>query len=690
MLQHPGRAGFWMVLAVLCVTAAVSCRGQEPAATPTPRPPQDPEGEPLPKGAISRFGSMRLRHGDSIVHLAMSPDGKTLATVTPGRPAAAKIWDVTDGKERFHIPFAKGGPQCAAFLPDNKTLALGTWSAGTVLIDLATHQEIRKIDTPPETEIVALSPEGKTLAAWTLDWQRQNPGPTGGKNVVCLYDVQTGKLKHRIERAHDMAVVGNIHRQNSSDFTSIKFLAFTGDGTSIATGTWDKTITLYDVVTGEKVREFGGVKQPAYAFAISADGKVLAAACTDGTIRGIDIKTGGQAFQLKPDVRVHHLTFSPDGKSLAMAGRIVEGQRSIEGDGIWDVATGKRLHSLPTLATRLDYTPDGKTLLVSDGGGAVRLFDPETGKELRPAAGHRGLVLSVAFSPDGKTLVSEGDDRSIRWWDLKTGKQTSHSEGYCISLTSHLAFSADGELLASRTDDKTIALRDAQTGKIIRELSGHPGFIYPVAISPDRKTVISAERDGPAIVWNAETGEVIRRLEHPFPQHGGECVALSGDGALLAVAKQSRVAPFAGPHEYVILDTAAGKERLRSTITNTTSPAVIVFSPDKKSLIVGTFGGIVCVLDLGTGKERLRFQGDDFAVQCLAVSPNGKLIAVTGSKWENNRIRIFDAQTGKRLREYPAHGYQLYALAFSPDSTLLASGGADSNILLWDVGEAAD
>ena len=232
--------------------------------------------------------------------------------------------------------------------------------------------------------------------------QFAKPGPTGGTNVVCLIDVASGKVKHVIQRSHDMAVVGNVQQQTSGEFTSIRFLAFTADGKSIAAGSWDNSITLFEVASGEFVREFGGVKQPAHHFALSPDGNTLAMACFDKNIRFYELRSGKEVFKFTPDASiVNDIVFAPDGKSLAVAGIVSEGGGWIDGDGIWDVATGKKICRLPASSAFDLQCRDGKTLISCGSAGTVRIFDPANGRELHLCQGHTGMVYGLTFTADG-------------------------------------------------------------------------------------------------------------------------------------------------------------------------------------------------------------------------------------------------------------------------------------------------
>jgi WD40 repeat protein len=676
-------AGLWLVFAPPARENISGRGGGLPPQGPTARPPANPEGEPLPAGAVARLGTLRFRHGDMVSSMAFTPDGRSLITISPGRPTGVRVFDAADGKAQRQF---KGRIyQSFAVSADSRTMALATWEGLAQLLDMATGQETRSFAVPRGTELITLSPDGRTLATWAIS--DGDPSSPGGGNVVSLYDVAGGKLVRRLERKHDQAVVGDIRVRRSSDNTDIKFLAFTPDGKAVVSGSWDKAACLWDVQTGSVVRLLGGMSRPAHCFALSPDGKALAAAGDDGALRLYDLGTGRELLAIPgTGPRIQALAFAPDGQLLAAACTVQEGQHWFSAVNVWEVPSGRRVSQTPFCpAQAMAFSPDRSTLATCGWEGTVRLWQPRTGQESRPDGGHRGLVLGLAFAPGGRTLVSESDDRTVRWWDLATGKQTQQGDGSCAGLHACLALSPDGRLLAAmRADEDSITLRDAATGGEIRQLRGHQGLVYAVAFSADGKALVSAERDGPMIVWDVAAGQVSRRFRHAFVD-GGQTVALSRDGALLAVAKDYHTSGFAGPHELGVWETATGRRVGTFWLRTRQPPARMVFSPDRKTLITGTYDGTICMLDVATGKEKLRFQAHEHAIGCLAISPDGEVLASSGTSWDGNTIRLWGARSGKEISRFPAHGYQLYALAFSPDSTLLASGGADTTIVLWDV-----
>jgi len=273
-------------------------------------------------------------------------------------------------------------------------------------------------------------------------------------------------------------------------------VAFSPDGKVLASGSYDKTIELWEVATGRKITSLTGHSNYVLSVAFSPDGKVLASGSSDKTIKLWEVATGREINTLSGHSNtVSSVAFSPDGQVLASGSY----DKTIK---LWEVATGMQINTLSDHSdgvTSVAFSPDGK-VLASGNDKTIKLWDVATGRVINTLSGHSSSVYSVAFSPDGKVLASGSADNTIKLWEVATGREINSLTGHSDSVRS-VAFSPDGKVLASGSLDKTIKLWEVATGREINSLTGHSDSVRSVAFSPDGKVLASGSYDKTIKLW---------------------------------------------------------------------------------------------------------------------------------------------------------------------------------------------
>ncbi|MEH1858604.1 MAG: AAA-like domain-containing protein [Nostoc sp.] len=460
----------------------------------------------------------------------------------------------------------------------------------------------------------------------------------------------------------------NIREQNRLEGHSdeVFSVVFSPDGKTLASASRDKTIKLWNRETGKEITTLRGHSDRVISVVFSPDGKTLASASHDKTIKLWNRETGKEITTLRGHSdRVYSVVFSPDGKTLASASR----DKTIK---LWNFDTGKEITTLTghsSLVFSVVFSPDGKTLASASYNKTIKLWNRETGKEITTLRGHSDWVNSVVFSPDGKTLASASYNKTIKLWNLDTHKEITTLRGHSGSVNS-VVFSPDGKTLASASDDNTIKLWNRDTGKEITTLRRHSNSVNSVVFSPDGKTLASASDDKTIKLWNRDIGKEITTLRG----HSDwvSTVVFSPDGKTLASASLDKTIK--------LWNRDIGKE---ITTLRGHSDWVItaVFSPDGKTLASASYDKTIKLWNRDTGKAITTLRGHSDQVRSAVFSPDGKTLA---SASYDKTIKLWNRDTGKEITTLRGHSDQVRSAVFSPDGKTLASASDDKTIKLWN------
>jgi serine/threonine protein kinase len=259
-----------------------------------------------------------------------------------------------------------------------------------------------------------------------------------------------------------------ISKQLEGHKSYVNCLTISPDGATLASGSADNTIALWDMSTGQPLKTLTGHTSYVNAIAITPDGKTLVSGSADNTVK------------------------------------------------LWDLAAGKELKTLvghQGYVNALDISPDGKTLATVSADKTIRLWDLATGITIRTLKGHADYVNALIFSPDGRSLFTSSADQTIKRWDLSTGQDLLTLRGH-TSYVNGMAISTDGKTLFSSSADQTIKIWDlTRPDAQPRTLKGHTSFVNALALKPDGKTLISGGGDQTLKVWDVASGRELQTLK---------------------------------------------------------------------------------------------------------------------------------------------------------------------------------
>jgi WD40 repeat protein len=617
---------------------------------------------------------------------AVTPDGGTVALVSPD--GQVRVWDAVGRQEVRTFRNARALKIGAALGPDGKTFAYEADEHAIALLDVAAGR-VRAVLRGHDRPVVSLhfsgdgtrlasASEDRTIRVWDTETGRllrtlggfeattvilavsgdgrrlASADPAG--NGIDAWDVETGLRIRSCVHEHngvgakfsprgDRLVTvepypGNVLRlwDLATDhppvvmpghLNQVQCLAYSPDGTRIASCSMDKTVRLWDGQTGGPVAVLDGHRGWVVHAAFSPDSTRLVSAAQDHTVRVWDAGTGAALAVLDGHSdEVILAAYLPDGKSIVSAAR----------DGtvrLWD---GERVEGNHTLRGHTSFVydvachPDGERVASAAWDGTVRLWDASTGLQTAVLEhGDKVIVPAVAFHPAGRLLATLARDGKVRLWDVATGRQVHAwpvpTENW---RDSRLAFSPRGDLLAAGDRDGAVHLWDVGSKAEVAVLRGHRAVVRDVAFSPDGRWLASASDNDEHVVrvWDVATREPVRTLEgHVFAVNA---LAWSGDGSLLASGSSDGTAR--------LWDATTWQE--------------------------------AAVLKHGTN------------VYGVAFTPDGTRLA---SACADNTIRFWDVTTRQEVGELRGHRDYVHALAFSPDGTRLVSASGDFTVRVWDT-----
>ncbi|EED12684.1 WD-repeat protein, putative [Talaromyces stipitatus ATCC 10500] len=262
---------------------------------------------------------------------------------------------------------------------------------------------------------------------------------------------------------------------------SVNSVAFSNSGQTVASGSNDRTIKLWDT--------FKGHSKWVNSVAFSHDGQTVASGSSDNTIKLWDTMTGSELQTLKGHLNwVNSVAFSHDGQMVASGSY----DNTIK---LWDAKTSSELQTFKghsDWVNSVAFSHDSQIIVSGSRDNTIKLWNVKTGSELQTFKGHPDSVNSVAFSHDGQMMASGSRDSTIKLWDAKTGSESQTLKGHSDSVNS-VAFSNDGQTVASGSYDNTIKLWDTKTGSGLQMLKGHSDSVNSVALSNSVVSALHAE-----------------------------------------------------------------------------------------------------------------------------------------------------------------------------------------------------
>ncbi|KAL2884830.1 Vegetative incompatibility protein HET-E-1 [Ceratocystis lukuohia] len=387
--------------------------------------------------------------------------------------------------------------------------------------------------------------------------------------------------KPRVEENWDVCL--QTLEGHHNEVTSV---VFSNDGQRLASGSYDKTVKIWDATSGACLQTLEGHHDEVTSVVFSNDGQRLASGSKDKTVKIWDATSGACLQALEGHYgAVTSVVFSNDGQRLASG----SGDKTVK---IWDATSGACLQTLEgheSWVTSVVFSNDGQRLASGSGDSTVKIWDATSGACLQTLEGHHNWVTSAIFSNDGQRLASGSGDETVKIWDATSGACLQTLEGHYSWVTS-VVFSNDGQRLVSGSWDETVKIWDATSGACLQTLEGHHDEVTSVVFSNDGQRLASGSSDKTVKIWDATSGACLQTLEghhHPVTS-----AIFSNDGQRLASGSGDKTVKIWDATSGACLQTLEGHQ---SWVTS------VVFSNDGQRVASGSDDKTVKIWDATSG-----------------------------------------------------------------------------------------
>ena len=598
------------------------------------------------------FHKLKLKHNDKVRAVGFSENGDTLATGS--QDSIVRLWEARKGYTLLDSVHVKGQVFTIDLHPNGRSVLIGThdgrvlnWTLGNAPNTIySIKKRVSAVKHSPDNRHALFGLQDNTVILWDLVENRLVRKLTAHNNgVAAVAFDKTGK--QFLTAAKDgLALLWNLNDsvpiiEYRGHTDGVSAVAFSKDDeqSTILTGSWDKTARLWDKNSGKLIYIFEGHAEDVFSVDYSMDNSIVLTSSLDKTSRLWDLESGMQIVQLIGHTsKVFDSAFLPGGK------QIITGSEDSYAM-IWEYDQNPRVLDVPNFGPIYDIAldPTGNLTYTANRDGSIRVWDRtkrESKKESDTLIGHSKAVRAIAISPINPNLMISGsDDKTVVLWDLTTNsplKEPLQFDYAISSITCH----PEATFFAVSTSDGVIRVFD-NSGELQFQLTTNSPYISDISYTAKGDKILIGTLDKGALVWDIENSR-LKNIPGDFGRINAVCIV------------------------------------------------------DEEEVVLGSASGTAYVVNLNSGRERLRLSGHDGVISDVAyanvVVKKGKRIIrtfsviATASLDGSAQLWNMDGSPhGFLIREYTSFFPGIHAIGFSGDGVRLGTGFGNNKSLVWNV-----
>jgi len=580
------------------------------------------------------------------------------------------------------LKLGKKPVQSAVFSPNDQKAFILSGSSSLEIFRIQNGKRLRVISSHEHKAIsLVLHAGGKlavtggqddTVRIWNTDQSAAQAVMRGHLSAVSVLALNTGGEILASGSLDGTVILWNMKEHELLKSTkvigksSIKSLAFHPNGRILAIGGEDGSLQFRSIPEMKLITTLSGHKNSINDLEFNPRGDLFVSGSEDGKVIIWDWKVKKQRFKINFEDAVSTISINPKLAEIVVG--TAEGRLET-----WSLAKGTLLHQITEsgpLISSTGYDRNGSRIISALEDGTVQIWENGVSLHLKTFSGHGRIVETLDFSSNNRFLISSSSDKSVRIWDLKTN-ETVHNFDIGNHRVQDLRFAPGGQSFATAGTDSLVIIWDAKDGSRIRNLKFHKGKINALSFHPQDSVLLSGGSDRQWVIWDLESGKPLLSSKG----HASQilAVSISPDGRRFATAGSDLSIKIWGYPQGEELGKLKGHKKPVTTLA---------FSPDGKLLASGSQDNQIFLWRLEPEISKtpfLKLDGHDFIVNHVFFSETGKaLISISKDK----TMRLWEVKSGKMLRILHGDSTPLVAAALSPDGKLIALSNLTNDITI--------